>query len=85
MTAFLHLPADPGPGATTHEVAVVLDRHPTNAEAARILDLAGFRGVHRTGDGRAVVRAERFGRDPELLRAELALELASLTTADILE
>ena len=68
-----------------HALAVRLDRHPTNREAAAIIGLPGYRGIDRSPDGGAVVRFERFGRDPLALGHALAAELARLTAARVVD
>ena len=81
--AFVYQPPNAGVAATTQELGVVLERHPTNIEAARIMALTGYLGIDRRHDGSAVVRVERFGRDREQLTAELCGQLRRLTTAPI--
>jgi hypothetical protein len=81
--AFVYQPPNAGVAAATHELAVVLERHPTNIEAARIMALTGYLGIERKHDGSAVVRVERFGRDREQLVTELCGQLRRLTTAPI--
>ena len=82
--AFVYQPPAATPvAAATHELAVVLERHPTNVEAARIMALTGYLGIDRRHDGSAVVRVERFGRDRDELVRELGVQLGRLTTAPI--
>jgi hypothetical protein len=81
--AFVYQPPTAAVVASTHELTIVLERHPTNIEAARIMGLAGYLGIERRHDGSAVIRVERFGRDRELLAGELAAEVGRLTTAPI--
>lgn len=81
--AFVYQPPTAGLAATTHEIAVALERHPTNIEAARIMALTGYLGIDRRHDGSAVVRVERFGRDHKQLADELCGQLRRLTTAPI--
>ena len=68
-----------------HALAVRLDRHPTNREAAAIMGLPGYRGIDRAPDGGAVVRFERFGRDATALGDALAAELVRLTDARVVD
>jgi hypothetical protein len=79
----VYQPPNAGVAAATHELAVVLERHPTNVEAARIMALTGYLGIDRQHDGSAVVRMQRFGRDREQLVKELREQLGRLTTAPI--
>jgi hypothetical protein len=81
--AFVYQPPAAPVAAATHELAVVLERHPTNVEAARIMALSGYLGIDRRHDGSAVVRVERFGRDRGELVRELRTQLSRLTTAPI--
>ena len=61
----------------------MLDRHPTNVEAARIMALSGYLGIDCRHDGSAVVRVQRFGRDRHQLATEFCGQLQRLTTASI--
>src|SRR4051794_18983644 len=81
--AFVYQPPNAGVAAATHELEVVLERHPTNIEAARIMALTGYLGIDRRHDGSAVVRVERFGRDRDQILAELCDQVRRLTTAPI--
>ena len=81
--AFVYQPPAAPVAAATHELAVVLERHPTNVESARIMALTGYLGIERRHDGSAVVRIERFGRDRDELVRELCAQLSRLTTAPI--
>jgi hypothetical protein len=68
----------------TRSIAIRLARHPSNRESAAIMGLAGYRGIDRARNGEAVVRFERFGRDPDELRRRLVDELRLVTTVRIL-
>jgi hypothetical protein len=83
--AFVYQPAMPEVIARRHQLAVRLDRHPSNLEAAAIMGLAGYRGIVPGPDGGAVVRVERFGRDATALGDVLRAELRRLTRAEILD
>ena len=81
--AFVYQPPNAGVSAATYRLSVVLERHPTNVEAARIMALSGYLGIDRQHDGSAVVHVERFGRDRDQLLSELRVQLRRLTTAPI--
>lgn len=81
--AFVYQPAMPEVVAMRHELAVRLDRHPSNHEAAAIMGLEGYRAIERDHDGGATVRVERFGRDATALGDALRAELRRLTRATI--
>ena len=81
--AFIYQPPTAPVVAATHQLTVVLERHPTNFEAARIMALTGYVGIERQHDGSAVVRVERFGRDRDQLASQLAVQLRRLTSAPI--
>ena len=83
--AFVYQPATPEVVARRHELAVRLDRHPTNLEAAAIMGLTGYRSIEREPDGGARVRVERFGRDATALGDVLRAERKRLTRARILD
>jgi hypothetical protein len=84
LTTFLYVPAGPSERvARTHALQIVLERHPSNLEAAAIMGVAGYRSIRRRRDGRAEVHVERFGRDPQALQARLVDELRRLTTAKV--
>ena len=81
--AFVYHPPARALVGVNRPLAVRLDRHPTNRESAAIMGLAGYRGIERLRDGGAVVRFERFGRDPLVLRRRLVTELRALTAVPI--
>ena len=81
--AFVYQPPAAPVIAATHELMVVLERHPTNTEAARIMAVSGYLGIERRHDGSAVVRVERFGRDRDQLAVQLAVQVRRLTSAPI--
>lgn len=81
--AFVYQPPAAPVVAATHQLTVVLERHPTNIEAASIMALSGYLGIERRHDGSAVVRVERFGRDREQLAGQLATQVRRLTSAPI--
>ena len=83
--AFTYNPPTPQRASTTHALTLRLERHPTNLEAAAIMGLTGYRSIERDRTGRAVVRFERFGREPIELRLRLANEVRRVCAARILD
>ena len=83
--AFVYQAPAPRLAGATRSLVVHLARHPDNREAAAIMGLAGYRSIERLRDGTAAVRVERFGRDPDELRARLMAQLRSLTEARVLD
>lgn len=82
--AFVYHRPTPLVAGAMRQLTIRLARHPDNGEAAAIMGMHGYRSIERQSDGGALVRFERFGRDPDELRRRLAAELRQVTRERIL-